>query len=270
IMQCDFTPEALVVLRDKGFQIVSDPNEADYRLDVEVLACGFHTTTDTSHDRISILYRQRKEVPLKEKPLYKDFMAVAYSEKVPPYFSMIAEYLKKNPDEGMRMFHQYGILYRKNSRYFEHSWHRIVTDGAQYEILKTKGYLYPKKYAGIPEEDKEFVKKWLKSSVEQKDIAQFSTLSSAIGYVDLGNSLNSIGHSGAGTASAALGVAVLLFSKRPGEAADRFTLTNMKTGKKVFVDYDYLLSGKFGWKNVIGKDDLDWVEKHLDEVFDKL
>ncbi|SFP04967.1 hypothetical protein [Hydrogenimonas thermophila] len=274
IMQCDFTPEALVVLRDKGFQIVSDPNEADYRLDVEVLACGFYTTTDTSYDSISILYRQRKEVPLKEKPLYKDLIAAAHNKDVPyaKYFAMVVDALEINPDEGMQLFHRYGMLKYKVSKYLDHPWHRIATNGAQYEILKTKGYLYPNKYDGMPEEDKKFVKKWLKTSVESDEMGKYAILSDVVGLsiTNFGGTLSNIGYSGAGRATAALGVATMLFSKRPGSSANRFTITDMKTGKKVYVDRNYLLKGQFGWKKVIGKDDLDWVEKHLDKVFNKL
>jgi hypothetical protein len=282
IIQCDFTPEALVVLRDKGFQIVSNPNEADYRLDVEVLACGIKTSvSDDLTKAISILYNQRKEIPLEKKPLYKDFMAVAYSKDVPyaKYFAMVADAFKKNPDEGMKLFHKYGMLRYKVSRHFKsvgsflsHSWHRIIDDGAQYEILKTKGYLYPNKYSGMPKEDKEFVKKWLKSSVKSYEIGKYSILSDAVGvsYVNLGSSLTNAGHSNAGAASAALGVATVLFSKRPGSSANRFTVTDMKTGKKVYADRDYLLLGRFGWKKVLGDDDLGWVEKHLNKVFNKL
>lgn len=280
IMQCDFTPEAVVALKEKGFEIVSDPKDADYRLDVEVLACGIYTKIYKDIDKkFAVLYNQRKEVPLEKKPLYRDFMEVAYDKNVPSYFSMIADKMKKykdDPDVWMQDFYKYGILYSKNSRYFKHhtyTWEDIVTDGAQYQILASKNHiLYPQKYAGMTKEDKDIINKWLKGSVKTDKLGEFRVLADTTGlsFVQLGGTLSNAGHSTLGGASAALGVAMALFGSRYPEAADRFTLTDLKTGKKVYVDREYVLAGSNGFRRALGKDDLDWVSNHLDDTFEKI
>jgi len=229
------------------------------------------------------MYDQRQEVPLEKKPLYRSFMNVAYNKDVPPYFAKVADAFKENPDKGMKLFYEYKMLDRKNS-YFDDpvhhttcAWSVFVSNGAATELKKTKGYLYAWKYKGMPDEDKEFIKKWLKTSISPNEQIEYKTLSYTVGLglIGVGDTLyGTFRQTSAGKATAALGAVLFILSLGEVEnsTANRFTITDLKTNKKAFIDRNYRLTSEWTWggKLGIGRNNIDRVSEHLEDVFEKL
>jgi len=54
--------------------------------------------------------------------------------------------------------------------------------------------------------------------------------------------------------------------------ANRFTITDLKTNKKAFIDRNYRLTGEWVWGNILdfGRNNIGRVSEHLEDVFEKL
>ncbi|GEM_PF-3757287 len=271
IMQCDFTPEAVVKLSEMGYEIVGDPKEADYRLDTEVVACGCLTWPTEEMTRSSGLYFQRKEIPLKKKPLYKDFMNHVSDEDAPPYFKEIAEAFNTDPDRAMRLFHE-NATYRDLRRIDDSApWKYIWNDGANYQIARTKGYLNPNKYKGITPEEIEILKKWAKQTYDVKDVASVDYgVTHSLSFINLGQALSGGGHSTAGGVAAGVGVAMALFGSSPPEGTMRYKLTRMSDGKTVQKDFMEQFFYHYEWNSIFGYNAMDSAEKKLAKLFNLL
>lgn len=282
-MRCDFTPEVLVVLRDEGFELTKDISKADYKIEVDAVLCGPSAVMNLEDARSN--YLLRKEIPLEDKILYKDFMKIAYTKEVPKEFSKVADAFKKDKELGMELFYKE----MKNNKRFLHKI-KVETDtffalsypwgllysynkGSVYDI-KNFGVLYPNKYKNIPEEDKLFVAKWLNNSLDnQVNIAERDNVKVMQLGFSLNNAANATGYkflSDLGNASIALGAVGVLLKAPKGSAIDRISVTDIKTNKKAFIDRTYRFKQDFWWKRMFREDNIELVEEHLEDVFDKL
>jgi len=271
IMQCDMTPETVLTLQDMGLEIVNDPAVADYRLDTAVEACGIHTHIRENGRSLAELYNQRTEVPLKEKPLYRDLKHWVESGEAPATYADILKLFDTRPDMAMRHFHMMASRRALYAMSDEGNWGMVYFDGANYQIAKTKGYLYPHKYRGVSDEQKAFLEKWMKAVYKDKDVYYGSyDVGGPVGFVNVGRTLSNSGHEGAGAAMAALGVAQVLFGKSIPTSAMSFRLTRLSDNKTVRHDDDFLLYYHYDFGSPLGHNVKDEVEDALDELFDKM
>ena len=225
-MRCDMTEEAIAVFARYDFEIVTQQADADYTFDVTLLSCSPYR----------ILNDNRTEIPLKEKTLYKDFMRWVKEEdasKLPKNVKEIADLIAQNKEEGFYRFAHEDMISKYGQTFdYSENWGSSLKRSHGY-MQKTGNKLYPSKYANMPDEDREALKKVYKKFQEDSGEAENSAATGSH-MVSAGAGMSSLsmpGSSAMGGASAVLGIIKLFGGVVTPTAVNGFKITNNRTGK---------------------------------------
>ena len=260
-MRCDMTQELMVTLVHYDFEIVTDPKSADYTMETTLLSCGGGYNT---------YIKNKSELPLQERALYKDFMRwvdEAAASELPEGAKEIASLIKENKEEGFERFYKEDYI-RNHGKEFDYieNWRRHSYQDANY-IARAKVPL-PSKYSGMSDEDKEILeeidKKYKAAAFEANIDHSLSTgshmASSGFGMM---STYGSSGTGGAiGGAGAAIGILMMFGGTVEPDVRNLFKITNNRTGKSWSKEVRTTIPGQ-GWRENIRKPIDDWF---VDEI----
>jgi len=229
-MRCDMTQELMVTLVHYDFEIVTDPKDADYTMETTLLSCG------SGYGRY---IKNKSELPLQERALYKDFMRwvdETESSKLPKDAKEIASLIRDNSPEGFERFNKEDYIWLYGNKFdYTAYWQVNMRQDANY-IARAKVAL-PSKYSKMSDEDKKILeeidKKYKAAAFEAKTDHSFSTgsMMATKGFNMMsGGGLG--GPSGAvGGAGAVIGLIMMFGGVTEPDVRNLFKITNNRTGK---------------------------------------
>lgn len=256
-MRCDMTNEAMVVLVNKGFDIVSSKDKADYTFDSTLLSCGpgYKSYLENSN-----------KLPLKERAIYKDFMKWVNetpNAELPADAKEIANLISKNDPKGFKKFFDEDYV-RKYGRAFGDTerWDRLMKETYKY-MKKTHGVVLPNKYYGISDEDKAILLSLDKKLSKDKGMNLDAT-GAGLHLIGSGAMLSGSSPKGqtAGGIAMGIGAVAAIFGVQNPTPVMAFKVTNNKTGKSWKKETDFSIRS-LSWKDNIDKPMDDWT---IDEI----
>jgi hypothetical protein len=258
-MRCDMTEEVMVTLVHYDFDIVIQEEGADYTMETTLLSCG---------SGYGAYIKNRSELPLEEKALYKDFMKwvdETDSSKLPKTAKEIASLIKNNDPEGFERFHKEAYIWLYGNKFGDTEyWQYKMRDDKKY-IEKTKGIALPGKYANMPDKDKKILEELgrkFKATLDA-DTSFYTGSHMASGGFGMMSTYGSSGASGAiGGAGAAIGILMMFGGVSEPDVRNQFKITNNRTGKSWSKEVRTTIPGQ-GWRENINKPIDDWF---VDEI----
>jgi len=230
-MRCDMTIETMVMFQTHGFEVVANQKDADYTAEITLLSCG---------EGYKAYLNNRTEVPLKQKPLYKDFSKWVNEtdpSKLPSDAKYILNLISKNDSRGFEMFYRNGYI-PVFGKYFDDTeyWQYDYSNARNY-IRATKGVVFPAKYYNMPNDDKEALEYLQNKFKLTMNTSAKDSLNTTAGSLDMiGSGANLMSNpttAGLGKAGIAIGVLGLFMggSVSTPSAFNEFKITNNKTKK---------------------------------------
>lgn len=258
-MRCDMTQEAMVTLVHYGFEIVTDIKNADYTFETTLLSCG-----NGRND----YYKNRSELPLKERAIYKDFIRWVETKpsEVPKSAFLIAEQIKNNEEVGLRQFAAEQFIWNYGDKF-------SYTENWQYDMKKDREYLgasklvvLPNKYYNMPDEDKKILqdlnKKFQVSANANNKLNTGSHMASSGFNMLSSTGFNSGASSAVGGAGAVIGLFMMFGGVTEPDVVNSFKVTNNRTGKSWSQEMHFSIPSQT-WRANINKPMDDWL---IDEI----
>lgn len=182
------TDEATVTFVREGFEVVTQQKDADYTLDVTMTSCS-----------PAKMYKEhRKEIPIEERPLFKDFkrwVEEGDSDEIITDAKEIAELIRQNKPEGFKRFYADRYIERFGQSFdYTENWGigHIWTVGY---LKQTKGVVLPAKYYGMKDEEKKILTKaW--ETMEEGRIVEVSHTAKSADMIGAGARMSSIAGTG--------------------------------------------------------------------------
>lgn len=244
-MRCDMTEEAMAVFARRGFELVPSAKGADYTFETTLLSCG---------NGFKQYAGNKKELPIKERELYKDFIDwIEDDENVPSDAKEIAELIAQEKEEGFERFYEERYIYKFGRNPFGKGIWQINNNQDKKYLISTDGEVLPAKYYKITKED-------------QAALETLNKKFKAVAGIHNGGGDMIVhgAHTGGAIGAAGIGFGILMSFNAVAvpTPVNNFKIINNKTGKSWEIDMNFSIAPQ-SWESNIKKPMDDWV---IDEI----